>query len=51
MNDKEVPEDFFIDRGDDTSALDANEDLHQDFAAAQVQVPGVNSLGGQCSHI
>jgi hypothetical protein len=41
MNNKEVPEGFFFDRGDDASALNANEDLHQDFTAAQAQVPGV----------
>ncbi len=51
MNNKEVPGDFFFGRGNDTSALDANRDLHQDLTAAQAQIPGVNSLGGQGSHI
>ncbi len=48
MSDEGLPQDFFFDRGDDASVLDANKDFHQDFAAGRV--PGVNSLGGQGSH-
>ena len=45
MADEDEAQDFFFARGDEASNLDANKNP-MDYAANNVRIPGVNSLGG-----